>query len=94
MVLARRITIHEGIFARFRQKFRPGSFDLVISNPPYRRLRSGRLNPDGQRAIARHELKSSLADVFGAARHLLDHGGRLASHLSGNATRSSAGDGS
>ncbi len=55
-----------------------GSFDLIVANPPYRRLRSGRMNPHGQKAQARHELTGSVQDVFAAGRHLLPVGGRLA----------------
>jgi tRNA1Val (adenine37-N6)-methyltransferase len=73
-----RILIHEEDFRRIPSAFRPGSFTLVLSNPPYRRLCSGRVNPQGQQAVARHELKSSVADVFKAASALLAHGGRLA----------------
>jgi tRNA1Val (adenine37-N6)-methyltransferase len=73
-----RIQIHEGDLCQAAADFQPGSFDLVISNPPYRRLRTGRINPDGQQAIARHELRSSVADVFKLASTLLEHGGRLA----------------
>ena len=72
-----KIEIYEGDFRRISADFRPGSFDLVTSNPPYRRLRSGRLNVDEQQAIARHELKSSLTDVFRTAGTLLGQGGRL-----------------
>jgi tRNA1Val (adenine37-N6)-methyltransferase len=72
-----RVRIYERDFREISADFRRGSFDLVISNPPYRRLRSGRRNPDGQRAVARHELKSLLADVFGAANTVLGHGGRV-----------------
>jgi tRNA1Val (adenine37-N6)-methyltransferase len=74
---AGKVQIHQGDFREVSKDFRPASFDLVVSNPPYRRLRSGRLNPDGQRAIARHELKSSLTDVIRVASSLLCHGGRL-----------------
>jgi tRNA1Val (adenine37-N6)-methyltransferase len=52
-------------------------FDLVLSNPPYRRLRSGRVNPDSQRAIARHEILTTLPDLFEAADYLLPEGGRM-----------------
>jgi tRNA1Val (adenine37-N6)-methyltransferase len=74
---AGKVQIHHRDFRDVSKDFPPASFDLVISNPPYRRLRSGRLNPDGQRAIARHELKSSVADVIRAASTLLGRGGRL-----------------
>ncbi len=54
-----------------------GPVDLVVCNPPYHRTRSGRLNPDPQRAIARHELKVNLDDVLKAAKRLLRTAGRF-----------------
>jgi tRNA1Val (adenine37-N6)-methyltransferase len=58
--------------------FGPGSADLVICNPPYRRKESGRINPDLQKAIARHEIMASLNDILAAGRKLLRAKGRLA----------------
>ena len=58
--------------------FASGSADLVICNPPYRRKESGRINPDPQRAIARHEIMASLNDILAAGRKLLRTKGRLA----------------
>ncbi len=54
-----------------------GPFDLVVSNPPYRKVRSGRINPNRQRALARHEIKARLSDVIGAANRLLDISGKF-----------------
>jgi tRNA1Val (adenine37-N6)-methyltransferase len=54
------------------------SFDLVVSNPPYRPVGEGRRNPDCQKAIARHELACTMADVFRAAARVLSPGGRFA----------------
>jgi tRNA1Val (adenine37-N6)-methyltransferase len=54
-----------------------GPVDLVISNPPYRKPHSGRINPDPERAVARHELKARLADVIQTAGRLLRRSGRL-----------------
>jgi tRNA1Val (adenine37-N6)-methyltransferase len=54
------------------------SADVVICNPPYRQKQSGRINPDPQRAIARHEIRASLDDVLETARRLLRPKGRLA----------------
>jgi tRNA1Val (adenine37-N6)-methyltransferase len=51
--------------------------DVVFSNPPYGRLRSGRLSPNGERAKARHEITASLADVMSSAERLLRPSGRL-----------------
>lgn len=53
------------------------SVNVVVCNPPYRRKESGRINPDRQRAIARHEIYASLDDIIKAARYLLTTKGRL-----------------
>jgi tRNA1Val (adenine37-N6)-methyltransferase len=55
-----------------------GPMDLVLSNPPYGKLLSGRLNPNSGKAIARHELLATLGDVVRAAAQLLGQKGRLA----------------
>jgi tRNA1Val (adenine37-N6)-methyltransferase len=55
-----------------------GSFHAVVCNPPYRRARSGRINPDRERAVARHEILASLDDILRSARLLLGGKGRLA----------------
>ena len=52
------------------------SFDLVIANPPYRKMNSGRPNPDQQKMQARHEVLGKLEDFLGASSHLLGRGGR------------------
>jgi tRNA1Val (adenine37-N6)-methyltransferase len=73
-----RIEIREMDFRQVSSCFSPGSFDLVLANPPYRKPGTGRVNPSRQKAIARHELTANLPDVFGSARHLLPQGGRIA----------------
>lgn len=54
-----------------------GPCDLIVSNPPYHRPGSGRINPDPQRAVARHEIKTSLVDLLQTARRMLRTGGRF-----------------
>jgi len=61
-----------------RLPLQAGSADVVICNPPYRKVASGRVNPDLRRAIARHEILASLDDVLGAASNLLRPKGRFA----------------
>jgi tRNA1Val (adenine37-N6)-methyltransferase len=51
--------------------------DVVFSNPPYRKVLSGRINPDSERAVARHEIKGTLSDVVSVAEKLLRPSGRL-----------------
>ena len=56
---------------------RPSIANVVVCNPPYRRRESGRINPDNQRAIARHEIHTSLDDIINASKYLLSTKGRL-----------------
>ena len=72
-----RVRFMQGDYRAISEIMPHQSCDLVLSNPPYRRLRSGRVNPVTQRAIARHELTATPADLFSAADYLLPDGGRL-----------------
>jgi tRNA1(Val) A37 N6-methylase TrmN6 len=54
-----------------------GPVDLAVSNPPFRKSKSGRINPNQQRAIARHEIKTTLYDVVETARRMLKTSGRF-----------------
>ncbi len=54
-----------------------GSFDVAISNPPYRPVQTGRVNPDHQKALARHEILGSLKDMAQVASFLLCPKGRF-----------------
>jgi tRNA1Val (adenine37-N6)-methyltransferase len=55
----------------------PDRYDLVVTNPPFRKGKSGLINIDEERAIARHELKISLRGLIDAASHLLKPKGRF-----------------
>jgi len=61
-----------------------GPVDVVVSNPPYRKVLSGRMNPDQQRAVARHEIKATLFDVIETARRVLRTSGRIVMVYSSN----------
>jgi len=54
-----------------------GQFDLVISNPPFRRQKTGLISPTDEKAIARHEIKLNLADLIDASYYLLRAKGRF-----------------
>lgn len=58
--------------------FAAESFETVICNPPYRRPSSGRLSPNSEKRIARHETVGKLADFVCSASYLLPRKGRLA----------------
>ncbi len=57
--------------------FSPESFDTVITNPPFYSLGSGRINPDSENAIARHEIKGTLDDFIACSSYLLTTGGNF-----------------
>jgi tRNA1Val (adenine37-N6)-methyltransferase len=71
-----RISILQQDFRALRETFLPGSFDVVISNPPYRKRRTGRINPSTEKAVARHEIKGTLEDLTSIASYLLPPKGR------------------
>ena len=52
-------------------------YDVVTANPPYRNQDTGRVAPDDERAMARHELSGGLDDFLRAAATLLNSGGRF-----------------
>ena len=52
-------------------------YDLVVSNPPFRKPTTGLLSIGEEKAVARHELKLELADLVEAASHLLKARGRF-----------------
>lgn len=55
----------------------PRSFSAAVFNPPYRRLGSGRMNPDHQKAVARHEVAGTIQDFLTAAAYALRPEGRI-----------------
>ncbi|MGB7950432.1 MAG: methyltransferase [Candidatus Binatia bacterium] len=75
---ARRVTIHAGDVRKVREAFAPATFATVVCNPPYRRPSAGRISPDGERKIARHEITAALGDFLRAGEYLLSLRGRMA----------------
>jgi len=71
-----RISILQNDFRKLKTIFPPESFDVVLSNPPYRKYRTGRMNPTQEKAIARHELQGTLEDLASIASYLLPPKGR------------------
>jgi len=50
-------------------------FDMVLANPPYRKVGTGRISPDPVRAAARHEIRGDISDFARSASALLRDGG-------------------
>ena len=58
--------------------FQPGTFDLVFSNPPFRKLNTGHINPIHEKSIARHEILINLESLIKTAAFVLDNRGVFA----------------
>jgi len=54
-----------------------GPFDAVVANPPYRPVGSGRINPHGEKAQARHEITLTLEQMLICASRMINDGGRF-----------------
>lgn len=72
-----RISIVEGDIKEAGKVFEPASFDVITSNPPYMTGQHGLVNPDEEKAIARHEICCTLEDVISQTAKLLRVGGRF-----------------
>ena len=60
-----------------RGGIRWGHFDLVVSNPPFRRQKTGLISSTDEKAIARHEIELKLADLIQASCFILRSKGRF-----------------
>ncbi|MBI2990645.1 MAG: tRNA1(Val) (adenine(37)-N6)-methyltransferase [Deltaproteobacteria bacterium] len=76
--LEERVKILRGDVCSVEEVLPPESVAAVVCNPPYRRPASGRVNPDAEKRIARHEIKARLADFIRAGSYLLRRGGHMA----------------
>jgi tRNA1Val (adenine37-N6)-methyltransferase len=72
-----KITVLEADVVALKRHFPVSSFDLVISNPPYRRPGTGKVSPRTGRDSARHESTATLADFLSVAKYLVKPSGRI-----------------
>jgi tRNA1Val (adenine37-N6)-methyltransferase len=73
-----RLDIHQGDVRQVTQRFAPASFDLVATNPPFRRPEAGPLPPDRERALAVAEVSLTLPGWLDVAARAVRPGGRVA----------------
>ncbi len=60
-----------------KKLLKPHRFNVVISNPPYRKAQTGKVSPDRSKAISKHEIEGGLPDLIQAAKYLLNSAGRF-----------------
>lgn len=71
------ISLIAGDFLKEADNLAPESFDHIVSNPPYRKIQTGRINPDSGKALARHELALNMGSLLDKSAPLLKHGGQI-----------------
>lgn len=69
--LQHRMDLVQGDIRQVASLLPRGTFGTVVCNPPYRAVGQGRLNPNPEKALARHEVAVTLAQLIQAARHAL-----------------------
>jgi len=70
-----KVSVTQCDIRQIRKHFPAGFFDTVITNPPFYAAGTGKVNPDAQKAAARHEVHGTLQDFLRAAAYLLKTGG-------------------
>ena len=75
--LAGRVSVTQEDVANLRKNHTDSTFDLVVSNPPFRKAGSGKVSPCAGRDAARHETTAGLADFLDAAKYLVRPSGRI-----------------
>lgn len=59
------------------EKFQKGSFDAVITNPPYKKDKTGKINENEIKKISRHEITANLKDFIQVSSKMLKNNGAL-----------------
>ena len=74
--LTDRVKLIHADYRELRKLFKEGSFDLIVSNPPYVKKGCGRVSTTEERAIARMERLGSLRELVEISSYLLSVTGR------------------
>ena len=69
--LENRIKILNMNILDLKKEYKKGDFDVVVTNPPYKKLNTGVININDKKLISRHEVKASLEDFIKISSFLL-----------------------
>ncbi len=54
-----------------KKMFRKGAFDMIVSNPPYRKAGSGRISRMPEKAVSKHEISLTIEELIASAGYML-----------------------
>lgn len=72
-----KIEIINGDIKNTENIFKKDSFDVVITNPPYKKVNTGIQNQEEGKLISRHEIKCNLEDIIKSTKYLLKNNGEF-----------------
>ena len=73
--LENRIKIINKNIVNLKEVYKKGDFDVVVTNPPYKKINTGLINEEDKKQISRHEITASLKDFLNISSYLLkDYG--------------------
>jgi tRNA1Val (adenine37-N6)-methyltransferase len=75
--LEEKISILNFDIKEYKAKVKPAHYNIVLTNPPYTKMGTGKTNPNETFAISRHEMSCSLDDILKASYHALQSNGSL-----------------
>ena len=69
--LENRIIIENENILNLKKRYKKGSFDVITTNPPYKKIDTGIVNENNKKLISRHEITASLEDFIEISSYLL-----------------------
>jgi tRNA1Val (adenine37-N6)-methyltransferase len=75
--LEKKVAVLRADARKLEQSLQPESFDIMVSNPPFRKVGMGLISSNKERAIARYELKLTMQECLKAASALVKSKGKI-----------------
>lgn len=76
-LLEERINIVCEDVKKLKEIYKAGSFDAIVTNPPYKKKGTGGINENETKLISRHEITANLEDFISMASYLLKDQGSI-----------------
>ncbi len=75
--LVERVGVLKSDYRALEGVFHKGSFNAVVSNPPYMKKGACRVSPKKERALARSEVEGEISDLIAVSKYLAGDDGKI-----------------